>query len=330
MNILLIGDPHFKNNNHLETDVFVKETLIHVEKEKDNIDFIVILGDVLDTHEKINLQSLCRATNFIRKLAKLKFTFVLVGNHDRINNKVFLTEEHSLIGLKNNNNIQIVDKVLKFRHFIFVPYVQPGLFNKALETINFDISEIKSIFAHQEFYGAKMKSITSTIGDKWPREYPPVFSGHIHSFQKVQDNIIYIGTPYQINFGESDDKALLMLKINKENYDFKRVFLPYIKKKTLKIQAKDLKEIKLDKTHRWRLIIEDELKYIKAILSIPEVIDKVKDCQLQFKFSESDQKVERKHDFDSAFEEILKQKLEETNKETKEYFYNQLSSIKLE
>ena len=86
----------------------------------------------------------------------------------------------------------------------------------------------------------------------------------------------------------------------------------------------------LDKNHHWRLIIEDELKYIKAILSIPEVMETIKDCQIQFKFSESEQKIERKYNFDSAFDEILREKLDDSDKEIRDYFYNQFPSNKLE
>jgi len=330
MNILLIGDPHFKNNNQAETNVFVKETVSYVIKEKNNIDFIVILGDVLDTHERINLQALCRATNFIRELAKIKFVFVLVGNHDRLNNKVFLTEEHSLVGLKNNKNIQIVDKVLKYREFLFVPYVEPGRFQEALDTVDFDLNDIKAVFAHQEFYGVKMRNITSEIGDKWPVSNPPVFSGHIHGYQKVQDNIYYIGTPYQINFGESEDKGLCMLNINKDDFLLIRVYLPFIKKKTLILKADDLKELKLDNQHHWRLIIEDELKYIKAILALPEVNETIKNCQMQFKFNESEKKIDRKSYFNSSFDDILKSKMDTVDKEISSYFYSHISSTRLE
>ena len=325
MNILLIGDPHFKIDNSVETDVFSQETIKYVEREKDNIAFIVILGDVLHTHEKVHLQPLCQATNFIKALAKIKYTFVLIGNHDRINNKVFLTEEHALVGLKNYNNINIVDKVKKFKQFLFVPYVEPGRFQEALDTVDFDMSEIRAIFAHQEFYGTKIKNFTSEIGDKWGLEKPPIFSGHIHQYQKPQNNITYVGTPYQINFGEAEDKALMILKLDSNDYNTERIKLPVIKKKTLTIKADELKNLELNKSVQWRLIIQDDIKYIKNILSLSEIKEKIKDCKLIFKFEEK-QEINRKNDFVCPFDEILADKIAKLEKEEQDYFHSISSS----
>ena len=327
MNVLLIGDPHFKINNSADTDVFARETIKYVEREKDNIAFIVILGDVLHTHEKVHLQPLCQATNFIKDLAKIKYTFVLIGNHDRINNRIFLTEEHGLVGLKNHPNIQIVDKVKKFKQFIFVPYVEAGRFQEALDTVDFDMSNIRAIFAHQEFYGVNMKTHTSEIGDKWSLENPPVFSGHIHSYQMPQENVIYTGTPYQINFGENEEKSLLLLKLNSNDYNTERIYLPVIKKKTIKVKADQLKELVLEDDIEWRIIIEDDIKYIKNILALPEIKEKIKNCRLIFKFEEKINISENKDDFICPFDKILKNKIDNLNEEEKDYYYQISSSI---
>ena len=323
MNILLIGDPHFKNNNTSETDIFVQETLKYVEENKDNLAFIVILGDVLHTHEKIHLQPLCRATKFIKSLASLKYTFVLVGNHDRINNKVFLTEEHSLIGLKGQENIQIVDKVKKFRQFLFVPYVEPGRFQEAIDTSNVDLKDIKAIFAHQEFKGVKMKNIVSLDGDEWSNENPPVFTGHIHNYQQVNNNIFYIGTPYQLNYGESEDKALAILEINKDNFSLKRHHLNFIKKKTITLKASDLETLELNSECHWRIIIEDDIKCIKKILNLPNVREKVKDCQLNFKLTNQEIKRENIDKIENSFDKILEKNINNLNNEEQE-FYNSI------
>jgi len=232
MNILLVGDPHFKTDNVLETENFVSKTLKYVEENKNNIKFIVILGDILDTHEKIHIQPLCNAVNFITELSKLIFTFVLIGNHDRINNSDFLTESHPFTGLKRTPNLRIIDTTFKHKNFIFVPYVPNGKFMDALEKIDFNPEEKNTyIFAHQEFKGCKMGGIISETGDIWPEEYPLVISGHIHDFQIPQKNIIYTGTPYQQGYNDSAEKGLLLLKINENSYEYERINLEVIKKK---------------------------------------------------------------------------------------------------
>ena len=265
---------------------------------------------------------------FIKELAKIKYTFVLVGNHDRINNKVFLTEEHSLIGLKNQKNINIVDKVFKFKHFLFVPYVEPGRFQEALDTLSFDMSEVKAIFAHQEFYGAQMKSIKSEIGDKWLESQAPIFSGHIHSYQQVQANIFYIGTPYQLNFGESEDKALALLNVTSDSFNIERIYLNYIKKKTLIIKADDLEKIELAKDIMWRLIIEDDVKYIKKILSQSHIKEKIKDCQINFKITQ-EKKIERKDNFICSFNDLLEANLNTLSSEEREFYSSMVSDSSL-
>ena len=56
-NILLVGDPHFKVSNPLESQQFHDEVLKNIKNLEKQIDFIVILGDILDTHEKIHIQT---------------------------------------------------------------------------------------------------------------------------------------------------------------------------------------------------------------------------------------------------------------------------------
>ena len=99
---------------------------------------------------------------------------------------------------------------------MFVPYVPPGKFDDAIKTCDDigDIKDYKCIFAHQEFYGAKMGAIISKDGDKWPLHNPLVVSGHIHDYQRPQENIIYIGTPMQHAFGDNTKKTISILTIN--------------------------------------------------------------------------------------------------------------------
>ena len=259
MNILLIGDPHFKISNAEETSQLHQETIRYVKNN--TLDFVVIMGDVLDTHEKIHVQPLCRAVDYITELSKCVKTYVLIGNHDRINNSVFLTEDHPFTGLKKKPNIIIVDKVVENDGFVFVPYVSPGRFLEALKTIDFEPKK-QIIFAHQEFRGAKMGAFNSEIGDIWPTDYPCVFSGHIHDFQILQPNLMYTGTPFQHNFGDSSDKFLVKIVCTNGSYKMEKIYLQIKKKRVLIVRSENLQDYVEDPNYTTKLYIEGNTKTI--------------------------------------------------------------------
>jgi hypothetical protein len=228
---LAIGDPHFKVSNIRETDEMVAKVVSLAKSRQPT--FIVVMGDVLDRHETIHVSPLERATDFMRQLRAIAPLYVLIGNHDRPNNSNFLTSEHPFNALKDWPNTTIVDCVIRGtiqnRTFLWVPYVPPGRFMEALDTLEPDIpvsldqlkltesdqpplpailNGITALFAHQEFRGAKMGAIVSAEGDEWPLFYPPVFSGHIHDYDELQPNLYYTGTPMQHAFGDRDDKTV--------------------------------------------------------------------------------------------------------------------------
>ena len=204
ISVLIIGDPHFKVNNIPDVDLFISKITLLAEER--NPDFIVILGDVLDTHERIHTIPLNKAYEFIDKMRNISETFILVGNHDATSNQIFLSNDHWMNGMKEWSNLTVVDRVVKHTikgyEFVLVPYVPNGRFEEALNTtVNW--KEATCIFAHQEFQGCKMGAIISTDGDKWDTTYPCIISGHIHSRQKPQENIYYCGSSMQNAFGES-------------------------------------------------------------------------------------------------------------------------------
>jgi len=126
------------------------------------------------------------------------------------NNQQFLTDNHWLNCLKKWKNVVIVDRpvteTIDDELFVFCPYVFPGRFTEALNTLDIDWKNASGIFAHQEFAGCKMGAIVSVEGDKWPVDNPYVISGHIHSKQIIQENIYYTGSAMQHAFGESEKK----------------------------------------------------------------------------------------------------------------------------
>jgi DNA repair exonuclease SbcCD nuclease subunit len=207
--VLVIGDPHFRIDNVEEVDLFIQK--ITDLENKTNPDFVVCLGDLLHTHERLHTIPLNKAYEFVRRMSRLKL-YLLVGNHDYIQNQQFLTENHWMNALKKWENVVIVDKVLNETingcNFTFCPYVPNGRFAEALQTIGDTWKMSTCIFAHQEFRGCKMGAIISVDGDSWDDSYPRVISGHIHSKQRPQRNIYYTGSALQHAFGESDENTV--------------------------------------------------------------------------------------------------------------------------
>jgi DNA repair exonuclease SbcCD nuclease subunit len=277
MSVLLIGDPHFKTNNKEETDLFCQETYKYLENN-DSPDKIIVLGDVLDTHEKINIRPMIRATTFLLKLTKYcKDIFVLVGNHDRPDNSVFLGPEHSLFTLKFTG-INIVDNVEIFDDLVFVPYVEPGRFLEALATKNISEKDLqsgkyKAIFAHQEFKGAQMGGIVSLMGDEWKKEWTPVYSGHIHDFQ-IMDNVTYVGTPYQTGYSDNSDKGLYLLDTEKNSLE--KIKLNIIPKMIRHVKIEEILELKFDENIKTKLVIEGDAREIRRMIVEKEYKRKLK------------------------------------------------------
>lgn len=165
------------------------------------------------------------------------------------NNRQFLTENHWMNGMKEWNNVVIVDKVVKVAinqySYFLVPYVPPGRFQEALKTYEDDFLNADIIFAHQEFSGCKMGAIISIEGDRWPLDYPQIISGHIHSNQTPQKNIYYPGSAMQHAFGESEKNIIPIITMDREDprgYTLEEVDLGLPRKKIVYMGIEDITE----------------------------------------------------------------------------------------
>ena len=245
MSCIIIGDPHFQVTNIPEVNAFIESIEKHTIQK--NPDFIVILGDVLHTHERIHSIPLNKAYEFIDKMRKIAKTYVLVGNHDMQNNQNFLEPNHWMNGLKEWENVVIVDTVIHENifgyNFVFCPYVPVGRFEEALNTCSFQWKSAKCIFAHQEFYGCKMGAITSIEGDIWNDCFPNVISGHIHSKQTLK-NIYYCGSSMQIAFGESSENVIPYITFNESN-------TYVLEENNLELPRKKIVYIDIDNIHKY-------------------------------------------------------------------------------
>ena len=229
--VLVIGDTHFKHNRLKEGAEFVEACVSRARILAP--DFIVCLGATLDTHNIVHVQPHKLAFMFLKQLSQIAPTYLIIGNHDLINHKQFLTDNHIFNPYKYWSNLTIVDTpiTVQFQNlqFVMCPYVPNGMFTKALDTLLDSKSsfhwevDVDCIFAHQEFHGCKMSAVVSADGDRWSLTYPPLICGHIHEAQDLpEDNVYYPGSVLQHSYGERKPKRLWLVTFADNLVPFKR------------------------------------------------------------------------------------------------------------
>jgi DNA repair exonuclease SbcCD nuclease subunit len=234
--ILLIGDIHVTPKNTDTISMLFTQVKSTIVERK--IKYCVVMGDILHTHEKLHTTALNCALKFLRGIADIcPNTFVLVGNHDYINNSQFLTENHWMNCLKKDK-IKVIDTVINVKVdknvVCMCPYVPDGKFLSALEGKEEKKDEKADLYlSHVCINGMKMGGIVVKGADDWKESYPPLFVGHEHTFQVVAKNCICTGSCTSTSFSESVDKYLIIVNINKKVWSYDKIPLDLPRKKTL-------------------------------------------------------------------------------------------------
>lgn len=344
VNVLVIGDPHFMDSEIKETDELTgkldqltsmignkfseinKIFLTSNFNEEDvlNIDFIVILGDLLHKHGRGEMMAHVHAIRILKMLKQKLPVFVLIGNHDRSSNNDFLSDYHYFTGMTELENLYIIDKVKIYTiskstdskiiirdkeeslegnssfDFIFVPYVPNGRFIEALNTKSklLKFEKTPCIFAHQEFKGAKYNRLTSENGDDIPISLPLIISGHIHERGLVSaGKIIYIGSSRQIAKNEDPDKVIgLFTFVNngdRPSFKQKNISLNLIKKVTVRIHHSKVNEFVPPPNTLTYLIIQGttaEIRMLKKLQSFKE-LSNIPNVKISYEIKDNDESI---------------------------------------
>ncbi len=273
---ITLGDPHFTEKN-VDEIIQLKTKFLDLIHQK-NPTFVVVLGDLNHKHERMHQVPKKHAEEFIISISLKVPVFLLVGNHERVSNTEYMTDLHPYTALQYIPNVHIIWKTelhtIKDHNFIFVPYVPVGRFKEAIETINPVFSTITAVFAHQEFKGGSYNDKTSINGDTWLNNNPLCISGHIHMYQRLQHNLLYVGTPYQTTFDESLDKTVSLFEFKSDkSWNETRIDLQMSKKIELHITPNQLKDLKLDFNNKYKLKISATSNELKTLMKSQIILD---------------------------------------------------------
>jgi len=222
---------HKKSVNRLHDCLKVLEW-VYQTAEEHKVRDIIFGGDLFHDREKIDVLAYHLTFELIEAHSNKFNVYLLLGNHD-----LWYFDKWNISSLKPLSaikNVIVVDKpsvhIINGYKVDFLPFTHNPL--EHMEELKKNESEI--LVAHIAIDGAKLNAtqISDVVVEhdgemiKVSKDsfshWKHVFLGHYHSPQQISDNIEYIGSPLQLDFGEAFQKKHLII------FDFKSKEKQYI------------------------------------------------------------------------------------------------------
>ena len=217
--IALISDIHFGCRNNSEQYLEMIRKFFTVTLNKVLIDRKItdvrILGDLFDCRNNLNVRTLNVVLEvfdwFVENNPKIKFT-MFPGNHDvYYRNK---NDVNSMKALKNHKNVVLYENLheetINGKRILSVPWlVEATQDEMKFKSICEDPNEKYDLcLGHFEIKGFEINKgqYDETGKDHGTfRNFSRVFSGHYH-IRSTLGKISYLGCPYQLTWGDYEDK----------------------------------------------------------------------------------------------------------------------------
>lgn len=289
MRLMICGDIHIGKyklggidsemgiNSHLRRIVNSFDFLINKAIDL-KCDKFVILGDLFKTRMPDDIERKMLAQKLKKIVDNGIEVWIVLGNHDLFRDtKISVV---SVIEVLKVPGIVIFDTftewVVEGTRFVFVPWRWGTDYEYIKKSNLFTI-----LFGHLSVEGAVLGSEKAyvSIEDgsvKWQyfENVDFAFLGHIHKYQKVLDNVVYVGNVERIDFSEKDDKKFgVVCEIQNGEMSWDLVEIDAIKMVEVNTTFDTYKE-DLEKLEN----LED------TVLKITIKVDKVNRKQIDFKW----------------------------------------------
>ena len=214
MKIAIITDQHFgcRKNSKLFHDYFLKfyNDVFFPALEEEGIDTIIDMGDTFDSRKGIDFAALTWAKeNYFDRLKDMGITVhTIVGNHtayykntNEINAVDLLLREYDNVHVYSETTSILVDNL----SILLVPWINNENEKESLGLIKRSSSPV--CMGHLELQGYKVNDyvvMDHGLDDQPFEKFKKVYSGHFHT-RSNQDNIYYLGNPYEIYWNDCAD-----------------------------------------------------------------------------------------------------------------------------
>ena len=215
MKIAIITDQHFgaRKNSKLFHDYFLKfyNDIFFPTLEKEGITTVIDMGDTFDSRKGIDFSSLkWSKDNYFGRLDQMGIELhTIVGNHTAYYKNTNDVNAISLL-LNEYDNISVYPEATEIKidnlNILLVPWINSENEKRTLKLIENSKSPV--CMGHLEFKGFKIHAggfvMDHGTDYKLFKNFDKVFSGHYHT-RSTQDNISYLGNPYEIYWNDVND-----------------------------------------------------------------------------------------------------------------------------
>lgn len=213
---LFITDIHLnKDNIELIKDLFSQLSMICAQL---GIKRIFCAGDIFTNRSGQPLSCLTAFKEILEELNKCNISFLAIpGNHDKTDDD----DERSYLDVYTDFNFQLFRsgeiKIFPETVVAFIPYFKDERWLKEYEEIcgkiedcyidgDIDDSFSKILITHSGFDGVMNNDgskVESLIKPSMFKGWDRVLIGHYHNASQLAENVIYTGSLYQNNYGET-------------------------------------------------------------------------------------------------------------------------------
>ncbi|HAI38478.1 MAG TPA: hypothetical protein DCM40_10310, partial [Maribacter sp.] len=225
-----IADTHIRNlKYHFEYREVFKQMYKKLRKQK--VDCIIHCGDIAHTKTQISPEFVEMATDFFRNLGDIAPTYIILGNHDgNLKNSSRQDAITPIINALDHDNLHLLKNSGETDIGNDVVLNVLSVFDEDNWTDPTDDDKINIALYHGAVQYSKTDTgFSMTHGDHDVSIFDAfdyAMLGDIHQRQHLDDKrtIWYAGSTVQQNFGETDDKGILIWNIkNKKKHTIKPI-----------------------------------------------------------------------------------------------------------